>query len=115
MLGIEGGQAAVRREILDLPRRIRERGNVKAGGLLASRFKLIELLGHGGLRPSGKPSTNSAGSWWPPKCSTRRPRGTARAADRARAAFRDYGNPALDVEDRGFRVMLPAVPERIER
>lgn len=46
----EGGDpAAVRREILDLRRRIREGGNVKAGDLLAGRFKLIELLGHGGF------------------------------------------------------------------
>ncbi len=46
----EGGDpASVKSEILDLRRKIREGGNVKAGDLLAGRFKLIELLGHGGF------------------------------------------------------------------
>jgi formylglycine-generating enzyme required for sulfatase activity len=46
----EGGDpSTVRLEILDLRRKIREGGNVKAGDLLAGRFKLIELLGHGGF------------------------------------------------------------------
>ena len=46
----EGGDpAAVRREILDLRRQIREGGNVKPGDLLSGRFKLIELLGDGGF------------------------------------------------------------------
>lgn len=35
-------------------------------------------------------------------------------ADRARAAYRDFGNPDWDFVFRGFRVMLPAVPELIE-
>ncbi|HEV7668436.1 MAG TPA: SUMF1/EgtB/PvdO family nonheme iron enzyme [Thermoanaerobaculia bacterium] len=46
----EGGDAtAVRREILDLRRQIREGGNVKEGDLLSGRFSLIELLGDGGF------------------------------------------------------------------
>lgn len=46
----EGGDpTVVRNEILDLRRKIREGGNVKAGDLLAGRFKLIELLGDGGF------------------------------------------------------------------
>jgi len=46
----EGGDpTVVRQEMLDLRRRIREGGNVKAGDILSGRFKLIELLGDGGF------------------------------------------------------------------
>jgi serine/threonine protein kinase len=47
---IEGGDAAaIRAEILDLRRKIREGGNVKAGDVLSGRFRLLDLLGDGGF------------------------------------------------------------------
>ncbi len=47
---IKGGDLTdVRAEILDLRRKIREGGNVKAGDLLSGRYKLLELLGDGGF------------------------------------------------------------------
>ncbi len=49
VLGEGGNATAIRREILDLRRQIREGGNVRAGDLLSGRFKLIELLGDGGF------------------------------------------------------------------
>lgn len=44
-----GDPKGVREEILDLRRKLREGGRLKAGDLLAGRFQLIEALGKGGF------------------------------------------------------------------